>query len=310
MYFKMNWLAKFLPLKLKTWKNLNLFLFTKSMNKLLRFAYILLLDSILFASAQAQIIRPNAVDSIIARENLINTVQSFYLRPLFEIQQGTTNVQGDKRFNEPNPNSMRQIGFGIRIGYRSGPLEVETGLSSVWAGAGYRFWPEYDPGWNTHIRSTSYVQILLTVRYRFWQPTPKLSLRAGIGIAFNFDTNKFSLGSSSTLKEYVYSADGNPTLAATVFSKYHKELKFWSGEVNLSAYYQLSKRFGILVEGKRLISSNSIVTLNNTREVYNPSDTQKFNANGGINGYSFNAGISYQFGFRNRYRLSEGRFTH
>ncbi len=247
--------------------------------------------------------RTSFIDSLIARENLQSSVQSYYIRPLVEFQEGTTEVQGDERFSEPRTNLMRKISLGIRFGYRSGPFEIETGLSSVRVGAGYQFIPEYDAGLNSRVRSTDYTQIPLVVRYRFWQPSQRLSLRAGAGVAYNFDRNRFPLSSSSTQQEYSYKADGSSTLAAQISSNYVRKTTFWSGEINLSAYYQLSKRFNVIIEGKRLFSSNAIATLDNVRELYSTASSQRFSASGGIYRYNINLGVSYQFGFKSRYRL-------
>lgn len=272
---------------------------------LVRLVYIMGLHLLAVEQMYAQLVPANSVDSLIMRENLLRTVQSYYLRPLLEIQQGATNVQGNERFSEVRADMLRQASLGIRIGYRSGSFEAETGISSVRVGAGYKFIPEYDAGLRSRVRSTGYTQIPFIVRFSFWRPTERFSLRAGVGLAFNFDANKRSLGSSSTLVEYIYSANGNPTEAAKTVSKYTREPKFWSGEISLSTYHQLSKRFSITVEGKRLIGSNNIVTLSNVREVYKPADIQQFIATGGANAYNLNLGISYQFGFRNYYRLNE-----
>jgi hypothetical protein len=254
---------------------------------------------------QAQPIRTNSIDSLIARENLQSSVQSYYLRPLVEIQQGSAKVQGDERFTEPRNSLMRKVSLGVRIGFRSESLEIETGLSSIRVGAGYQFTPEYDTGLNSRVRSTDYTQVPLTVRYRFWQPTQRLALRAGVGLAYNFDRNRFPLAPTSTQQEYSFSTNGTSTLAARTSSNYVRKSKFWSGEINLSAYYQLLKRFNVVIEGKRLISSNTIATFNNVREVYTPTSIQRFTASGGIYRYNINLGVSYQFGFRSRYRFSE-----
>lgn len=254
---------------------------------------------------QAQYKLSESIDGLIARENLQSSVRSYYLRPLLEIQQGSTQVQGDGRFSEPKGSLMRQFTVGVRLGYRSGPLEIETGLSSVRVGAGYQFRPEYNGGLNSRIRSNSYTQIPLNARYRFWQPTQRLSFRVGAGVGYNVDLNQVSLAPSSIQQEYVYGANGGSTIVAQVSSTFSRSSSFLSGEINLSAYYQLSKRFSVIVEGKRLFSSGSIVRLESTREVYNPAEMQRFNAIGGANGFNLNFGMSYQFGFRNHYQLSD-----
>ncbi|WP_139361618.1 PorT family protein [Spirosoma sp. 209] len=256
-------------------------------------------------NVQAQSARTNSIDSLIARENLQSSVRSYYIRPLLEFQQGNTEVQGDAKFTEPRTSLMRKVSLGIRVGYRSERLEVETGLSSIRVGTGYQFTPEYGYGLNSRVRSTDYTQVPLTIRYRFWQPAQRFSLRAGIGIAYNFDANRLPLSASSFQDEYSYTVDGSPTLAGRISSNYIRKTKFWSGEINLSAYYQLSRRFNATVEAKRLISSNAIATFDNVREVYNPASTQRFNSTGGIYRYNVNLGVSYQFGFQNRYRYSD-----
>lgn len=200
---------------------------------------------------------------------------------------------------------MRKVSVGIRVGYRSGPFEIETGLSSIRVGVGYQFTPEYGYGLISRVRSTDYTQIPLVIRYRFWQPTRRLSFRAGVGVAYNFDRNRFALAPSSTQQEYSFDAGGSPTLVGQISSNYIRPTKFWSGEINLSANYHLSKRFNVTVEGKGLISSNTVATFNNVREVYNPATIQRFSSTGGIYRYNVNLGVSYQFGFKNRYRFHE-----
>lgn len=278
---------------------------TSSLRLLLQLTNLIALWLLLGVHVQAQPVRIHSIDSLVALENLQTSVQSYYFRPLLELQQGTTEVQGDEQFSKPRTNLMRKVSLGIRFGYRSGPLEIETGLSSVRVGVGYQFTPEYNAGLNSRVRSTDYTQIPLVIRYRFWQPSQRLSFRAGAGVAYNSDWNRFPLAPSSTQQEYSYEPNGNSTLVAQISSNYVRKTTFWSGEINLSAYYQLSKRFNVVVEGKRSLSSNTVATFDNIREVYNPASTQRFNASGGIYRYNVNLGVSYQFGFKNRYRLHD-----
>ncbi len=253
--------------------------------------------------AQNQQIR--VIDSLLAKGMIRSTVQSFYIKPLVEQYNSLVSVEGTG-FSAPQGDLLRKRGFGIRLGYRWRHYELETGLSTIRPAAGIRYLLNY-PGFGhiTRVRSTDFQQIPIVFRYRFWQPTKHLSLRVGAGIAYNTDLNKMSLAPTSTNEDGTLDANGNKIVLARFRSQYDKVKSFFSGEVNVSAQYQLSTRFSASLEAKRLISAMEIVSYNATQETFNPPAFNKVESRGGANSYSVNLGMAYQFGFRNRYHLRD-----
>ncbi len=248
--------------------------------------------------------RQTNIDSLLAKGTIRNTVQSFYIKPIVEQYNSLVEVDGTG-FSAPKGDMLRKRGFGIRLGYRWGHYELETGLSTIRPAAGIRYLLNYSGfGHITRVRSTDFQQIPIVFRYRFWQPTKQLSLRIGAGVAYNIDLNKMSLAPTSVNEDGTLDAKGNKIILAQFKSQYDKVKSFFSGEVNVSAQYKLSNRFCASLEAKRLISAMGIVSYNATQETFNPAAFNEVESRGGANSYNVNLGIAYQFGFNNRYHLN------
>ncbi len=240
-------------------------------------------------------------DSLLANGTIRSTVQFFYIKPIAEQYQPLVSVEGSG-FSAPEGDLVRKRGLGIRFGYRWGAFEIETGLSTIQPAAGYRYMLN-GRGYSTRVRSTDYQQIPVIIRYRFWQPTKRLSLRIGAGAAYNVDRNKLSLASEDHFEEGTLDANGNKVILAKFTGRYDKVKSFFSGEVSLSAHYQFATRLSVSVEGKRLFGSMGEVRFTSIRETFNPPAIQRVDARGGASSYNINVGIAYQFGFRYRYDL-------
>ena len=260
----------------------------------------LLVTTIVFAQKQ----QIGAIDSLLAGGMIRSNVQSFYIKPIVEQYQSLVSVEG-AGFSSPNGDLLRKRGLGIRLGYRWKRYELETGLSTIRPAAGYRYLLNH-PGFGhiTRVRSTDFQQIPLVFRYRFWQPIKRLSLKIGIGFAYNIDLNRASLAATDNSQIGTNDANGNAIVLERVKSRYDKEKSFFSGEINASAHYQFSTHFSASLEFKRLFSETGVVRLSATQETFNPSVFRNVDARGGANGYGINFGVTYRFGFRNRYQLN------
>lgn len=246
---------------------------------------------------------PTAIrDSLLAQGVIKKTVRSFYIKPLFEQYQGIVSVEGEG-FVRPQGDHLRKRGIGLRLGYQWGPYELETGLSIIRPAAGYRYWTKGDFGFSTHARSTDFHHFPLIFRYRIWPISNKLSLRVGVGIAYNTDLNKLSLAPNDIINEGLIDANDKLVLLARFRRQYTKTKSFLSGEVNTSIQYTFSRRFNANLEVRRLFSRRDVVQLQAVQETFNPSMSQHVNSYGSANSYSVNVGLSYQFGFTNRYTI-------
>lgn len=246
---------------------------------------------------------PTAVrDSLLAKGVIKKTVRSLYVKPLIEQYQGIVWVEGTG-FEKPKGDMLRKRGIGLRLGYQWGPYELETGLSFIQPAAGYRYWTKGDFGFSTHVRSIDFHQFPLILRYRFWPISSKLSLRAGVGVAYNIDLNKLDFAPDDIIKEGLVDANGNVVLLARFRRHWAKTKSFLSGEVNTSVQYTFLRRFNATLEVKRLFSRRDVVQLRAVQETFNPPTSQPVNAYGSANSYSVNLGLSYQFGFTNRYTI-------
>ena len=255
-------------------------------------------------NCSAQNRQTNAIDSLIAKGTLRTTVRSFYIKPLVEQYQSLVSLEGSG-FEKPQGDLLHKRGFGIRVGYQWGPYELETGLSVIRPAAGYRYIVDGSYGHSTQVRSTDYHQFPLVFRYRIWQPTKRLSLHVGAGVAYNVDLDKFILAPEDHPEEGLLDANGNKIVLARFSRRYDKVKAFFSGEVNVSARYQFLSRFSANLELKRLFSATNIVRLTATQETFNPPSLKNVEARGGANSYNLNLGIAYQLGFRNRYDLNK-----
>ena len=176
-------------------------------------------------------------------------------------------------------------------------------MSTVRPAAGFRYPSGY--GVATQVMSNLYHQFPVVFRCRIWQPRQRLLFRIGAGIAYNVDLGKFAVIFPNVLEESTLNPDGTKLLLMRFRTRYEQKKSFFSGEVNVSAQYQLSNRFSASLEAKRLISAMGIVSYNATQETFNPPAFNKVESRGGANSYSVNLGIAYQFGFRNRYHLRD-----
>ena len=246
---------------------------------------------------------PTAIrDSLLAQGVIKKTVRSLYIKPLIEQYQGIAWVEGTG-FEKPKGDMLRKRGIGLRLGYQWGPYEVETGLSIIRPAAGYRYWTKGDFGYSTHVRSTDFHQFPLILRYRIWPVGNHLSLRVGVGIAYNTDLNKLSLAPNDIINEGLIDANDKLVLLARFRRQYTKTKSFLSGEVNTSIQYTFLKRVNATLEVKRLFSRRDVVQLQAVQETFNPPTSQPVNSYGSANSYSLNLGLSYQFGFTNRYTI-------
>lgn len=246
---------------------------------------------------------PTAIrDSLLAQGVIKKTVRSLYIKPLMEQYQGIVSVEGEG-FVRPRGDMLRKRGIGLRLGYQWGPYELETGLSIIRPGAGYRYWTKGDFGYSTQVRSTDFHHFPLVLRYRIWPISSKLSIRTGVGIAYNTDLNKLDFPPDGILKEGLIDANGNLVLLSRFTRHYAKIKSFLSGEVNASVQYTFLKRVNATLEVKRLFSRRDVVQLSAVQETFNPPMSQNVNAYGSANSYSVNLGLSYQFGFTNRYTI-------
>lgn len=246
---------------------------------------------------------PTAIrDSLLIQGVIKKTVRSLYIKPLIEQYQGIVSVEGEG-FIRPQGDMLRKRGIGLRLGYQWGPYELETGLSIIRPGAGYRYWTKGDFGYATQVRSTDFHQFPLILRYRIWPISSKLFLRAGIGVAYNIDLNKLDFAPDGIIKEGFVDANGNVVLLSRFRRHWTKTKSFLSGEVNASVQYTFLKRVNATLEVKRLFSRRDVVQLSAVQETFNPPMSQAVNSYGSANSYSLNLGLSYQFGFANRYTI-------
>lgn len=241
-------------------------------------------------------------DSLLAQGTIEKSIQSFYIKPIFEQYRSLVTTQGDG-FSAPNGDLVRKRGFGIRIGYSWKNFELETGLSSIRPAAGYRYLLAGSFGHTTRTISTDFYHLPVLFRYRFWQPTNKLSLRIGAGVAYNVDLDKLSLAIGGISEESTQDANGNKVVLARTRDQYEKKKSFFSGEVNLSAQYQFSRHFSASLEARRIFGPADALRLTATQERFNPSSVRTVDSNGGTNSFSLNVGLAYQFSFQNRYQL-------
>ena len=263
--------------------------------------YSLFISAFFCANVFAQTRQTMEIDSLLVQGKIRSTVRSFYVKPIFEQYHSLVSVEGDG-FLAPHGDLVRKRGFGIRVGYRWGRYEVETGLSTIQPMAGYRYILNYPGfGYSTRTRSTDFQQIPFVFRYRLWQATRRLSLRIGAGVAYNVDLNKISLVSQVSGQEGTRDVNGKEIVLARYVSRYDQEKSFISGEVNASAHYQFSRRFSASFEFKRLFSKTGVVRMMATQETFNPPAIKNVVSKGGANSYNVNIGVAYQFGFRNRY---------
>ncbi len=257
-----------------------------------------------FSSADclAQKTYADLTDSLLAQGIIKKTAQSFYVKPIFEQYRSLVTTEGNG-FNSPNGDLVRKRGFGIRIGYDWKNFELETGISSIRPATGYRYLLPGSTGYSTRTISTDFYHLPIIFRYRFWQPTNKLSLRIGAGVAYNVDLNTVSLAIGGISEESTQDASGNRVILARTRSQYEKKKSFFSEEVNLSAQYQFSRHFSASLEARRIFGPMDALRLTATQELFNPSSIRTVESSGGTNSFSINVGLSYQLSFKNRYQL-------
>lgn len=244
-------------------------------------------------------------DSLLAQGTLTKTTQSFYVKPILEQYQSLVTVEGEG-FSVPSADLTRKRGYGIRVGYQWQAVEIETGLSTVmpYAGFGYRqIGPYGAEALITISRSNDYYHLPLSVRYRVWQASRKLSFRVGAGVAYNVDLAKIKLPPNSALENYTLDANGARTTLSRISSQYEQKESFFSAELNGSIRYQFSRHVYAMLEVRRLFGPPNAVRLTATLEQFNPSSVRSVVARGGTNSLGFNLGLAYQFGFRNNYQL-------
>lgn len=244
-----------------------------------------------------------SVDSLLTNGVIKNTVQSFYIKPILEQYQSLISVEGDG-FTAPKGDLVRKRGFGLRIGYQWKAFELETGISTVRPGAGYRYMISGFTGYTTRVRSTDFYHIPVVFRYQFWQPTQKLSFRVGAGMAYNIDLDKLKLAPDDNSEEFTLDANGNQVTLARTKSRYEQKKSFFSAELNLSTQYRFNSHFSISLEARRLFSPMDVVRITATQETFNPTISRSVEARGGANSLNVNIGLAYRFGFRNRYQLN------
>ncbi len=244
----------------------------------------------------------DVTDSLLAQGVIKKTVRSFYIKPVFEQYQSLVSVEGDG-FTRPTGDLVRKRGFGVRIGYQWKAFEVETGISNIRPAAGYRYMLGGSTGHTTRVRSTDFYHVPVGFRFRFWQPTKKLSFRVGAGAAYNMDLDKLKLAPEDNLEEGTLDANGNKVILARTKSWYEQRKSFFSAELNLSTQYRFSSHFSANIEVRRLFSSMDVVRLKSTQQTFNPPVFRNVEARGGANSLSINIGLSYQFGSNNRYNI-------
>lgn len=245
---------------------------------------------------------PDAFRKLPKNIALISKSQSFYIKPIIEQYQSAVTVEGDG-FSKPLGDLLRKRGFGVRLGYQWGLYELETGVSAIRPGAGYRYRVKGDIGTATQVRSTDYYQVPVVVRYRLWQIRNCLSLRAGVGVAYNIDIDKLSLAPNEIIQEGIIDVNQKPILLSRFTRTYTNVKSFFSGEVNASIQYKFLKRFNVTFEVRRLLSRKDVVQISAVQETFDPPTVRNVKAYGSVNSYNFNLGLAYQFMFLNRYSI-------
>lgn len=178
-----------------------------------------LLGLIGFTSTKSLAQKPykDVTDSLLAQGFIKKTVQSFYIKPIFEQYHSIVSTQGDG-FSSPKGDLVRKRGFGIRIGYSWKAFEVQTGLSSIRPAAGYSYLlpasTGYFTGYTTRTISTDFYHVPVTFRYQLWQLTKGVSLRIGAVVAYNVDLDKISLAFGGVSEESTQDANGNKVVLA------------------------------------------------------------------------------------------------
>lgn len=238
-------------------------------------------------------------------DSLVNQYKSqaasYYIKPIFGLHWSHMTKQGDEGFEDAYTSDLRNLRYGLTVGYHKRRVTLESGITTLPIYTGFKFM--VDPSLIVgHAVKVTFLQFPLTIQYTIWRPTKRLELNALAHLAFNTELGKNLLSPTLQGTFFRTNPDGSQTTIRSTVTTVHPK-SFFSSALGATLNYHLADRFDVNVQASRLFSRNDIVTQTAQLEQDNNTSTYNIATKVGAGGLSVLLGVTYRFKTTKTYRL-------